>query len=238
MTAIYGLLACAGKASRFGGLPKWSLPVHETTLAGRVAEAMGRAGAVTTLLYRPDYRPLANVVAYANRSQQVTDTKTYCQTLLEFDRARYCVEGNIALFGMGDMYASGESGLDVYVKLVRVLETKKDAICAVGVWTNIRNASQGVVGVATVGMGPAVTQIENRYFDVSGEYLSNKGVWGAMAWRPGFWEYIKPEDEHLGEAVNRAIADCCSVASVHIKDSVLFNANTPEDYYAIIDSAS
>jgi hypothetical protein len=145
---------------------------------------------------------------------------------------------------MGDMYASGESGLDVYVKLVRALETNKDAVCAVAVWETVCNPSRGKLGYvdfpAFSSAGSIELDIENRR--KAWRLNSRKrdpmrdfgtGVWGAMAWRLGFWDYIKPEMHSVEDAVNAALDAGQHVELVHI-GGVLINCNTPEDYYALI----
>jgi len=57
--------------------------------------------------------------------------------------------------------------------------------------------------------------------------------WGAMVWTPEFWQYIKPEDPHVGFALQRAI-EAGELVRAHNFPGKYYDCGTPDEYYECI----
>lgn len=56
---------------------------------------------------------------------------------------------------------------------------------------------------------------------------------GALCWQPEFWQYINPEDAHMGIALQRAIDDGVEVQG-YLARGQYYDCGIPEDYFRCI----
>lgn len=58
-------------------------------------------------------------------------------------------------------------------------------------------------------------------------------AWGVLAWRPVFWDCLRPEMPHVGYGLPCAIESGLDVRAVEM-DGQYFDCGTPEEYFQCI----
>ena len=191
--SVIGILPAAGKATRIGGLPKYLLPVPEGNLLALHCQHMTAAGA-SPVHIGAGYHNTGIMYQYAPTNTRVysTNSNTMSQTVLA---ARLLAAKSKVLFGMPDTYWTAPN---VYEQLRAALDS---ADVAVAVW-RIRSDQRGQLGQVGFDDDRFVRQVVDK--DPTCRY---EWAWGALAWKPKFWEYIKPDMPHVGYALQPAIDD-------------------------------
>ena len=186
---MIGILPAAGQATRFNGFPKFLLPVPEGNLMGLHCRRMHDAGANRVLIGSgihnaetiSRYRP-ADTEMYMGGA-------TMAETVLN---AREDCDEEHVLFGMPDTYWNAPN---VYASLS---ESLRHCDVAVALW-KIRDDQRGSVGQVENIAGRIARTVDK---DPSCPF---PWLWGAIAWRPIFWNFIKPDMPHIGYALQPAI---------------------------------
>lgn len=143
---------------------------------------------------------------------------TVCEALI--GAAMKWEKGN-TIFAMPDTYWTDEITIE---KLLVTLN--KGADVAVGVW-RIRPDQRGKLGMCITDRHHHLIGVIDKDLDSPLEW-----AWGAIAWRPEFWDCIRAEDTHLGIALNRAIADGAKVQCVPMAGEY-WDAGTPAEYFRL-----
>lgn len=131
-------------------------------------------------------------------------------------------EKEAVLFGMPDTYIEDER---CYAKLVAALA---DCDVAVGVFYT-RPEQRDKLGMCRLDENTAqVLEVidKSRAHDLI-------WAWGALAWKPVFWQYLKPDMPHVGYALNPAIEAGLKVCAVTMEGGY-WDCGTPEEYFALI----
>lgn len=213
-----GILPAAGKATRIHGLPKYLLPVPGGYLLERMANRIGvpcyiGANADNYDLLNDYKRPEDRVCKVVSRAMPETILNIRLQAMLGDENV---------LVGMPDTYWTDET---VFLRLTDYLN--QGFICAVAVfYVDVDMASR--LGVCHWNKEGLLRHIEDKQPQTNGRW-----VWGAVAWRVDFWQYIQPEDAHLGIALQRAVEQGIEIPVVRCGGDYYDNG-TPEDYFHCI----
>ncbi len=221
---MIGIIPIGGSAERMNGLPKFLLPVGDSFLlawlCGQMADVRSNA---IMLGVKKNYQDLVrnSILAPINRYAWYyeADTKTMSETvLLALDE--FAISNETVLFGMPDTYWTDEN---VYETLI---DNMNDAIVNVAVWYTPphHRSKRGMCEIH-----------RHRILEVIDKPLATDLTWGwgAMVWEPEFWQYIKPEDPHVGFALQRAL-DANELIFNHTFPGKYYDCGTPDEYYECI----
>ena len=229
---LVGIIPAAGVAERIDGLPKYLLPVKEGYLLGVLCERMNEAGATDLLIgANPNNRNLLEHYAPANALVYTKFSKTMSETVLAAQP--WCGKANV-LFGMPDSWWSNQGG---YRWLAE--ELSEELPCCVAVW-KARESQRGKLGMVMTqakwieGWQRQIQEVI-AVKDKPGPTNSFRDLWGAMAWHPRFWEFIRPEDPHVGYAIERAVGSGVTVRAVSMNGEY-WDCGTRDSYFELIRS--
>ena len=215
---IIGLLPAAGKATRIGGIPKWLLPVPEGTLLDVHCQRMRLAGVSHVLVAAGEHnRDLllqhvpANAIVYEGNS---------CTMAEDVLLARPYIGDNDVLFGMPDTYHIDGN----MYKYLSYMSPQEDV--SVALW-NINDDQRGKLGQVAVDNHGMVIDVVDKSLTCPYPW-----AWGAMSWKPSFWEFIKPDMPHIGYALLQAIRAGLVVKSM-LNSGEYTDCGTPEAYWRL-----
>ena len=215
-----GIIPAAGKATRLHGLPKYLLPVPGGYLLQQMADRMGvqcfiGANADNYDLIDAYKRP--GDVAYLVASRSMPET------ILAVEK--YTGTDNV-LVGMPDTYWSDRS---VYGAMARRLD--EGAVCTVAMFA-VSAEQAARLGMCEVNYWCCLPGDWSQVMRIDDKNPASKlkFAWGALGWQPEFWQYIKPEDAHMGIALQRAIDDGVEVQG-YLARGQYYDCGIPEDYF-------
>jgi NDP-sugar pyrophosphorylase family protein len=225
---MIGLIPAAGHATRLHGLPKYLLPVPDGYLLSALCRKMTQAGANHLLIgANEENYGLLRRYAPGGAMIYVVESATMNETLLAArERIDVNLEENV-LFGMPDSYWGDER---VYQRLQADLGLYPFPIAAVAVWL-MQPEQHGQLGSCEVSDGEIV-RIVDKSPDPRLRY-----AWGAVAFRPDFWQYIVPHEPHIGYALSRALVAGERVGSL-IVEGHYHDCGTPDGYFTCIREVS
>lgn len=216
---ITGILPCAGTSSRLDGLPKFLLPTRDYYLLGYHVRWLFASlcehvwiGATkqNAAFLKPFLDPRATLKGTLN-------TATMCETVLA--ARSYCADDYVVM-GMPDTYFE----LDTYAKMiVRLTDFNWPVVAAC--W-RIRDDQRGKLGQCDV-RSEFLRRVVDK--DPTCDYPL---AWGAIAWQPAFWEYIKPETANMGLALQAAIDAGVPVRAIEI-DGEYYDCGTRDEYFRL-----
>ena len=182
--SIVGVLPAAGQATRLNGLPKFLLPIPEGNLLDWHCKQM-RAASAERVLVGTSWVNSALVAQHApnGTEQYLVSTKTMTETVLA---ARRNAGDADVLFGMPDTYWANE---DVYEQISTAVS---DADVTLACWF-IRDDQRGKLGQCELDLYGNVLAVVDKSPDCSMPW-----VWGAMYWKPSFWNCLTPTMPHVG----------------------------------------
>lgn len=225
---MIGIIPAGGQAARMGGLPKWLLPVWEPAgfLLNVLCERMAEAGVEEIIIaVHPDNQALMVRYAPSNAAVVTVESQNMSQTVLA--ARRWCGNEPI-LMAMPDTFWSAEH-------VFNLVQPGVSPILAF-VWAT-RADQDGKLGMVEVKKNDqhGVHQITRIIDKTVGTGLQE--AWGAMMWTPEFWQYISPEDSHLGYALQRAMAAGEIVQAVRVKGEY-YDCGTVEEYCRLMAAYS
>jgi UTP-glucose-1-phosphate uridylyltransferase len=201
-------------------LPKWLLPVWESGgyLLNVLCERMAAAGVREIVIgVHPDNQAL--MAKYAPKGCHVVtvESANMSQTVLAMQR--WC-GGEQVVLGMPDTFWEAP---DVFGG-VECRQSNVLAFC----WT-ARPDQDGKLGMVQIEKDTEIGI--NRVLKIIDKTPGTglKQAWGAMMWTPEFWQYISPEDSHLGYSLQRAMAAGEVVQAVQVRGEY-YDCGTIEEY--------
>lgn len=226
---MIGILPAAGKAERFMRLPKYLFPVGNSYLLARHIDMMSEAGIEHILIpcHSRDSSILYELADCYN-PQVISFSIQYNQTMsasVLSVRKHELYDGDDVLFGMPDTYLDHSDLSDnPYRSMAKQLELGADLV--IGIFNPKPDQISHVGMLHVVGDGKVIAVLDKP------DQSNWIWAWGTLAWKPVFWDYIRPEDPHIGYAIPRAIT-----AGLDIRTAVIetyFDCGTPERYYQLI----
>lgn len=218
---MIGIIPAAGNATRLMGLPKALLPIGEQTLIGRHIDLMSQVGASRVVIgSKGAAYAMLNDLYSGETVLYHADTETMSETVLQAQRFLY--DDEPVMFSMPDTYVDDDQA---FIKLSAALDDGADV--AVGVFLT-RPEQRHKLGMCRCGNGHVEDVIDKPI-----EETHLIWAWGVLAWTPTFWQYIKPEDPHVGYALPRALKAALDVRSVEITGQY-FDCGTWTEYADLI----
>lgn len=216
---MIGIIPAAGKATRIHGLPKFLLPVPGGYLLERMANRMGVPCVIGA---HPDNAALLAACKRPEDTVYQVASLTMCETILA---ARPYVGDEPVVMGMPDTYWTDET---VFQRLTEYLSMYAvQAVCAVAAFhTSAEMASR--LGVCTPGVKGLLRSIEDKQ-----PQTGSRWVWGAMAWRADFWQYIDAEDVNPSFSMQRALSQGVQIP-LYLASGQYYDNGTPESYFRCI----
>ena len=221
---MIGIIPCAGTATRIHGLPKYLLPTPDGYLLGILLKRLRAAGASPVIGANRfnsglihEYAPQTSIYipdTYQTMTQTVLGARMYTTSDGEH------MDKNV-LFGMPDSYIEDD---DCYPKLAAALDDGADVAVAL---FEARHKQTAKVGMCHV-EGNQVVEVVDKPAQTHLIWL-----WGALAWKPEFWQQMLPTDPHVGYALPRAIAAGYDVRAVKC-DGQYFDCGTFGEYAELV----
>lgn len=226
MAGYAAVIPAAGQATRIHGLPKFLLPLWEAEqnlLALLLAKMRRGFTEKVPLAVMVATRPSHCHMLYSSldTSSHLIAKKT--STMSETVHSLMPLVGSRrVLFGMPDTYFDDQ---DCFVKLQEALDSGSDV--ALGVW-KMRLDQRGKLGQVAIGPDDEVVDIVDKTEDCPLEW-----VWGVIAFKTGFWQFIDPMTSHIGYALKPAIDAGLKVTAVRMSGEY-YDCGTPSEYLALI----
>ena len=218
---MIGILPAAGNATRIHGLPKFLLPIPNGFLLMRHLNMMHKADSSigarigVTSIY---YDVLAHI-GYGVNIYRPYHHDTMTQTVLS--ALQFMPANEDVLFGLPDTYIEDDQ---CYAKLAAALA---DCDVAVGVFKT-RPEQRNQLGMVDFIYTGKVIGVVDKPTSTSLEW-----AWGALAWKPNFWQYLQPDMPHVGYALNPAIEAGLDVC-VSVMPGGLWDCGTISEYAELL----
>lgn len=216
---MIGILPAAGKAERMHGLPKFLLPIPDGYLLQRHIGMMRKACNSIYIGANQYNRPMLHKYSDEASVYLAEPCDTMSETVLS---AKYLGRGTNTLFGMPDTYIEDDQ---CYAKLAQALEDGADVAVA---RFHTRPEQRSKLGMLRLERGHKVIEVIDKPAETDLVF-----AWGALAWKPQFWEFLRPEDPHIGYALPRAIEANLRVWVSPMRGD-FWDCGTPDEYFDLI----
>jgi UTP-glucose-1-phosphate uridylyltransferase len=233
---MIGIIPAAGNGVRLHGLPKFMLPVPtgELLLGRMMSQIMAGGARNYMVLTRPENKGLIDRFFNVGLLLSVV-TDTMSETVLQ---AQQHCRDETCLLGMPDTYWTDDKVFEVLTRQFFDIATGLKCIANVGLW-RVPEKYQVKRGMCVIdvyaGIYEVIDKPETPIRSTFG-YRTGWG-WGAIAWRPEFWQYIQASDPHVGYALQRAI-DNKEYIQGYKFDGQYFDCGTPDEYFDCIRSVT
>lgn len=215
---MIGIIPCAGTATRIHGIPKCLLPVTDGYLLGNLVNRMQEVHAQPLIATSPENVSIVEKYSKTAFVHVAKNYKTMSETVLS---CRLYADDQSVLFAMPDTHVEDDQ---CFPKLIAALDNGAQVAVAL---FRARPRQHLKAGMCDTRNNQVVTVI-----DKPAETKFTR-LWGALAWKPVFWQYIEPADPHVGYALPRAIAVGLDVRAVRM-DGHYFDCGTFEEYAELI----
>lgn len=220
---MIAIIPAGGKAVRFDGLPKFMLPAPSggtlmSVLLDRMTAAAPRK--IVIAATNGNKRVLRPYADRATIFDAITPTMTHAVMLARDDLH---MDEN-TLMGMPDTFFDGD---DVFQKLALRVNY---ADVVVAVW-RCRENQQGQGGQCLVvesDEGWHIEHVVDKDPDCDYGY-----IWGALAWRPVFWDFLDASMPHVGYGLQPAIDAGLDVRAV-VMNGDYYDCGTAERYFECV----
>lgn len=222
---MIGIIPAAGTAERFGGLTKFLLPcTGDELLITRLHRLMHKVfvNFDTEFFLHPDNADLFKRLCNP-RNVRAVKTNTMTETVLNA-----CSYSEPVLFGMPDTYFEDEQA---FVKLAAALDdggNRPGADVVLGVF-RARHDQYSQGGMCKLD-GDVVYNVMDKMAEPR---IGYDWIWGLMAWKPVFWDFLKPDMPHVGYGIMPAVHAGLDVRAVKL-DGNYYDCGTPERYFEMI----
>lgn len=217
---MIAIIPAAGSATRMMGLPKMFLPIPGNTLIGALVDRAERETRRIVIGANGPALELVNRFYSVRARTFLANTLTMSETvLLSRD---YADSHESVLFAMPDTWLDDADALR---KLRQTLENGADV--AVGL-CRAREGQSREGGMVFLDDDGRITDVIDKP-----ERADTPWIWGALAWRPVFWDCLRTYDPHVGFALPRALGERLDVRPV-LLDGGYYDCGTPERYFNLI----
>lgn len=214
-----GLIPCAGAATRIHGLPKWCLPVPQGYLLSVLLNRMESVAPSVVIGVNPENASLVGQYKRMAFVHTAKNFKTMSETVLSC--IKFFEPDSDVAFGMPDTFIEDDN---CYPKLAKALANGADVAVAHFHARPKQHLKAGMID----SRGNQVIEVVDKPAETKLTRL-----WGALAWKPVFWQFIHPEDPHVGYALPRAIAAGLDVRAVRM-DGGYWDAGTVDEYFELV----
>lgn len=225
---MIGILPCAGKSERFNGLPKYLLPVGDSYLLAQHIREMQEAGCEQVCIgvnaSNADLVGEFSCVTGHCATPYIADHyATMTETVLSIIDEQYdpVKLGHSIIFGMPDTCFDSN---EVYEQLAYHMNSEADVTVALFE----ARPGQHKQGGMCLAAGDKVIQVIDKP-----ESTSFNWIWGAIAWKPAFWDCLTPDMPHVGYGLPVAIERGLEVRAAFIEGN-FWDCGTPERYFEMI----
>jgi UTP-glucose-1-phosphate uridylyltransferase len=227
--SVVGVIPVAGKAERMDGLPKFLLPTRDGYLLDELVDRMLAGGAEQILIgASADNRAILERYAPPEALVYTVNSRNMSETVLA--ARRWCGNANV-IFGMPDTYFTPKF---IYAAMVENL----DKFTAMAACWKVRDDQIGKLGMV---------RIDQKFLDkgftsqtpVIGDVIDKPSkatyqhAWGALAWKPEFWDCISAGDAHVGYAIQRALARQL-VVGASVEQGDYYDCGTRTEYFRML----
>jgi len=224
---ICHLIPAAGKATRLSGIPKFLLPIpeHKNLLSYHLNFSITNSEIdsikiATNSSYLPIIKNLESIGNYEKLEKiKLVNTKTMNETI-------HCLKTKFHdyyLLTMPDTYYSDKTVIN---KMISKINQNHSLDAVVGLW-NIRGYQRPKVGQCQIKNGRVIKVIDK---DPKTKF---KFLWGAILFKSSLWDYINPNDPHIGYSLNPAIQNCLNISYVLAKGTY-FDCGTTDEYWRMV----
>lgn len=217
---MIGILPCAGTAERFMNLPKYLLPCPGGYLLKCHVDAMDIAGCENVLIGKSNNGALLKQYSPNTFNYYPKNHATMTQTVIASHKYPMVYKSHSVLFGMPDTYFEFR---DVYRNLASTLDH-----CDIAVAVFKARPGQHTQGGMVSFSHNIVTEVVDKPAETSLQY-----IWGALAWKPAFWNCLTPDMPHVGYGLPVAIERGLIVRAV-VCEGGFWDCGTPERYFEMI----
>jgi len=222
--ALIGIVPAAGQAVRMGGIPKMLLPQPTGTLLSRVCQELANGGADRVYVGSNHKNlPLIEDVIPDKHTVYGVQAATMSETVLA--ARRWVGEHDVVALAMPDTFFTSRWG-NVFQLMAERLVKRTDTLAMAAVW-KIRPDQVGKLGLVDIGECNEVLAVIDKAKDSP---LTE--AWGALMWRPGFWDYIKPDHAHVGYALADAVQAGQHVEAIRIEGRY-WDCGTKDEYWKL-----
>ena len=221
---MIGILPAAGSATRIHGLPKCLLPVGDTYLIKWHVDHMHPVcGSPLIGTNEDNYLSFLRNLFIGSIPYIAADHRTMSYTVKSANPyiQSYGRPNENVLFGMPDTYFDDDQ---TYSKLATAINGDCDVAVAI---FRARHDQHTKAGMVRTKYGKVIEVVDKP------ETTDMVWLWGALAWKPAFWEYINGSDPHIGYALPRAIAAGLDVRAIRC-DGNYWDCGTSAEYYELI----
>lgn len=215
---MIGLIPCAGTATRIHGIPKFLLPVPDGYLLGNLVNRIQEANAQPLIATSPENASIVEKYSKSAFVHVAKNYKTMSETVLS---CRLYADDQNVLFAMPDTHIEDNN---CFPKLAAALDNGAQVAVAL---FHARPRQHLKAGMCDTRGNQVVTVI-----DKPAETTFSR-LWGALAWKPVFWEHLRAEDPHIGYALPRAIAAGLDVRAVRM-DGGYWDCGTTLEYFDLV----
>lgn len=219
---MIGILPAAGNASRMHHLPKYLLPIPGGYLLQWHLQQMQAAGLLRIYIGATSgnrnliHQYLSGQVGVFAYAAPYYETMTQTVISSGFNRT-----DEVVIFGMPDTYWTDPM---VYWRLGQALLDGADVAVALFKARYDQHRQGGMCSVDADRVVEVVDKPESSDF---------RYIWGALAWRPVYWDCLKPDDPHVGYGLPRALSRGLNVKAV-ICEGQFWDCGTNERYFECI----
>lgn len=217
---MIGIIPAGGEATRIMGLPKMLFPTPKGVLIDVLCDRMRKSNPRRLIIMTKGIKYL--LLQHLKCSDTMIfdeDTKTANEATL-YTR-EFAKPDEIALFGMPDTYFDDDFA---FTRLQNTIHEGADV--AVGLF-EARPGQHRKGGMCRVEGDRVVEAIDKP------EQSDFKWIWGVMAWRPVFWEYIKADETHVGYGLPRAIKAGLDVRAAFCEGGY-YDVGTLQGYHELL----
>ena len=215
---IFTILPACGDATRIFGIPKFLLPINDTTLINNIFNTIKDISNNTVIVpTQPKYCDTLYDHIKSDKIIITMKTTTMSETVYNL---KNIISGNTLLI-MPDTYFYPQNMSNFINYLTPGID-----IC-LGVW-KIRHDQRGKLGQCCIDDDNMLIDIIDKDPTCHFEW-----AWGIAIWKQNMWKYINPNDPHVGYAFKVALKNNYKIKCYKF-DNEYFDCGTINEYKRLL----